>query len=66
MCEECEEAEPFYVAYFGKAGGKLWRPPQEGTAARDDQARMRVVQGRFACDDVRVTTESTPIQRKLR
>jgi len=66
MCEECEEAEPFYVAYFGKAGGKLWRPPQEGPAAYDDQARMRVVQGRFACDDVRVTTESTPIQRKLR
>jgi len=65
MCEECEEAEPFYVAYFGKAGGKLWRPPQEGPAAYDDQARMRVVQGRFACDDVRVT-DSTPIQRKLR
>jgi hypothetical protein len=28
MCEECEEAEPFYVAYFAKAGGGLWRPPQ--------------------------------------
>jgi len=65
MCEECEEAEPFYVAYFGKAGGNLWRPPQEQTVERDDQARMRVVQGRFACDDVRVTTEASSIQRKI-
>ena len=64
MCEECEEAEPFYVAYFGKAGGKLWRPPQQGTMARDDQTGMRVVQRRVACDDVRVTTESSSIQRK--
>jgi len=64
MCEECEEAEPFYVAYFGKDGGKLWRPPQEGTVARDDQAGVRVAQGRLACDDVCVTTKSTPIQRK--
>jgi hypothetical protein len=66
MCEECEEAEPFYVAYFGKAGGKVWCPSQEGTVARDDQAGVRVVEGRFACDDVRVTTESSSIQRKSR
>jgi hypothetical protein len=66
MCEECEDAEPFYVAYFGKAGGELWRPRQEGAMARGDQAGVRVVQGRFACDDVRMAAESSPIQRKSR
>ena len=64
MCEECEEAEPFYVAYFGKAGGNLWRPRQDGAMACDELAGMRVVRERFACDDARVTTESSSIQRK--
>jgi hypothetical protein len=26
MCDECEEFPVQYVAYFNKAGGKLWRP----------------------------------------
>jgi len=29
MCEECEEFPAQYVAYFNKAGGKLWRPAQK-------------------------------------
>jgi hypothetical protein len=29
MCEECEEFPVQYVAYFNKAGGKLWRPAQK-------------------------------------
>ena len=28
MCEECEEAEPLTVAYFGKASRYGWRPPR--------------------------------------
>ena len=64
MCEECEEAEPFYVAYFGKAGGNLWRPPQEGVTACEEQIGMRVAPKCFACDDARVTTEPSSTQRK--
>ena len=33
MCDECEEFPAQYVAYFNKAGGKLWRPAQK-TATR--------------------------------
>jgi hypothetical protein len=29
MCDECEEFPAQYVAYFNKAGGKLWRPAQK-------------------------------------
>jgi hypothetical protein len=29
MCDECEEFPVQYVAYFNKAGGKLWRPAQK-------------------------------------
>jgi hypothetical protein len=29
MCDECEEFPTQYVAYFNKAGGKLWRPAQK-------------------------------------
>jgi hypothetical protein len=29
MCDECEEFPAHYVAYFNKAGGKLWRPAQK-------------------------------------
>jgi hypothetical protein len=29
MCDECEEFPARYVAYFNKAGGKLWRPAQK-------------------------------------
>jgi hypothetical protein len=28
VCEECEEAEPLTVAYFGKASRYGWRPPR--------------------------------------
>jgi len=31
MCDACEEFPVQYVAYFNKAGGKLWRPAS-GTA----------------------------------
>ena len=31
MCDECEEFPVQYVAYFSKAGGKLWRPAQKAT-----------------------------------
>jgi hypothetical protein len=29
MCDECEEFPAQYVAYFNKAGGKLWRPAKK-------------------------------------
>jgi len=29
MCDECEEFPARSVAYFNKAGGKLWRPAQK-------------------------------------
>ena len=29
MCEECEEFPAQFVAYFNKAGGKLWRPAKK-------------------------------------
>jgi hypothetical protein len=31
MCDECEEFPAQYVAYFNKAGGKLWRPAQKAS-----------------------------------
>jgi hypothetical protein len=33
MCDECEEFPTQYVAYFNKAGGKLWRPAQKAATA---------------------------------
>jgi hypothetical protein len=33
MCDECEEFPAQYVAYFNKAGGKLWRPAQKAATA---------------------------------
>jgi hypothetical protein len=33
MCDECEEFPAQYVAYFNKAGGKLWRPAQKAAPA---------------------------------
>lgn len=29
MCEDCDAVPIRYVAYFNKAGGKLWRPAQK-------------------------------------
>jgi hypothetical protein len=52
MCEECEETEPLYVAYFGKAGGSLWRPPQAAASEPGcDTNATTQMQTRFACDD---------------
>jgi hypothetical protein len=55
MCEECEEAPPQFVAYFNKAGGKVWRPAQKVAAdswARDlDPVTPVAVSTRpFVCD----------------
>ncbi len=33
MCDECEEFPVQYVAYFNKAGGKLWRPANKAVTA---------------------------------
>jgi hypothetical protein len=33
MCDECEEFPAQYVAYFNKAGGKLWRPAGKAATA---------------------------------
>jgi hypothetical protein len=32
MCDECEEFPARYIAYFNKAGGKLWRPARKAAA----------------------------------
>jgi hypothetical protein len=50
MCEECEDAEPLYVAYFAKAGGNLWRPPP--SALPPSALTIPAPQPGFACDDV--------------
>jgi hypothetical protein len=53
MCEECEETEPLYVAYFGKAGGSLWRPPLAAASApqHHDPSDVATRRARFVCDD---------------
>jgi hypothetical protein len=59
MCDECAESQPAYVAYFGKAGGKLWRPPQSVASAPrcDDELVVSVSTTPFACHDVSQITE---------
>jgi hypothetical protein len=57
MCEECEEAQPLYVAYFRKAGGNLWRPPQAAATAPQSDGQV-TPQRRYACDDA--TCERKP------
>jgi hypothetical protein len=54
MCDECDELQPRYVAYFGKAGGKLWQPPQNATSTPryDDRPTMKDNTTRFMCDDL--------------
>jgi hypothetical protein len=43
MCEACDEFPPLFIAYFNKAGGKLWRPtrpaPAAGSGAADPYAQ---------------------------
>jgi len=73
MCDECEEFPAQYVAYFNKAGGKLWRPAQK--AATPWAIDIRPVEPppdppplagegregvrRFSCD------EPLPVERKV-
>jgi hypothetical protein len=59
MCDECDESQPRYVAYFGKAGGKVWQPRQSArsTPCYDDRATTRTNTTRFMCDDMRQTAE---------
>jgi hypothetical protein len=59
MCDECDEPQPRYVAYFGKAGGKVWQPRQNAasTPCCDDRTSMRANKTRFMCDDLRQATE---------
>jgi hypothetical protein len=54
MCDECDESQPRYVAYFGKAGGKVWQPRQNAasTPCHDDRPTMRTDATRFMCDDL--------------
>ena len=58
MCDECEEFPAQYVAYFNKAGGKLWRPAQKAATPWAIDIRpvepvpvvVREVR-QFVCDD---------------
>ena len=56
MCEECEDAEPFYVAYFGKAGDGLWRPPQP-PAPMAPKETVAAVEPYFSCDALNSASE---------
>jgi hypothetical protein len=53
MCDECEEFPAHYVAYFNKAGGKLWRPAQKAatTPWAIDIRPVGVVVRHFSCDE---------------
>jgi hypothetical protein len=54
MCQACEEAETFFIPYFGKPGG--WRPPASAAepsaadAPADGERRPQAEPPRFACD----------------
>jgi hypothetical protein len=63
MCDECEEFPAQYVAYFNKAGGKLWRPAQKVATtpwAIDIRPVVPVVVPEvrlFSCDEPRPAAE---------
>jgi hypothetical protein len=62
MCDECEEFPAQYVAYFNKAGGKLWRPAQKVATApwAIDIRPVTIREVRhFSCD------EPPPAERKV-
>src|SRR5260370_29726628 len=67
MCDECEEFPAQYVAYFNKAGGKLWRPAQKVATtpwAIDIRPPVPVVVREvrhFRCDE---PTVQQPAERK--
>ncbi len=62
MCDECEEFPAQYVAYFNKAGGKLWRPAQKVATMpwaidiRPVEVAVREVR-HFSCDEPRPAAE---------
>jgi hypothetical protein len=69
MCDECEEFPAQYVAYFNKAGGKLWRPAQK-VATTPWAIDIRPVESvpvmvrevrHFSCDE---PTVQQPTERK--
>jgi hypothetical protein len=69
MCDECEEFPAQYVAYFNKAGGKLWRPAQKVATpwaidirhARSVPVPVVVREVRhFTCDEAVVPSQPTP------
>ena len=71
MCDECEEFPAEYVAYFNKAGGKLWRPAQKA-ATRPWAIDIRPVEPvavevrevrQFICDDP--VAARTPADEKV-
>jgi hypothetical protein len=33
MCDECDESAGFYLAWFNKPGGNLWRPARNAATA---------------------------------
>jgi hypothetical protein len=59
MCEECEGPVQF-VAYFNKAGGKMWRPPRLPTNALSagDAGRAGLSVTGFSCDGLVAPGES--------
>jgi hypothetical protein len=51
MCEECEEAEPLTVAYFGKASRYGWRPPRSAaTVPQHRDPDVATPARAFACE----------------
>ena len=70
MCDECEEFPAQYVAYFNKAGGKLWRPAQKsprpghGRSAFVRSSRCRSLCARCASSPVTIRRRLVRRQRK--
>ena len=71
MCDECEEFPAQYVAYFNKAGGKLWRPAQKAATqpwaidirpVEPVPVMLREVR-QFTCDDP--TAARTPADEEV-
>ena len=50
MCEDCKESAPQFVAYFNKAGGKLWRPAQKAPTAWAIDIQAPGPRPSFVCD----------------
>lgn len=63
MCDECDESQPRYVAYFGKAAAKVWQPRQiaASTPCHDDRPTLRANTTRLMCDDLSQAAEREKI-----